>query len=84
MFLENSVLKVGFLPILAKSRKKKEAIACVVQQIKEFTAEGLVFGVWLLVLVVVLGGFLTKPGTLMLGNLRCEFHYRNNLLQEIF
>lgn len=80
MFLESSVLKVGFLPILAKSRKKKEAIVCVVQQTKEFTAEGLVFGVWLL----VLGVFLTKPGTLMLGNLRCEFHYRNNLLQEIF
>lgn len=44
---------MGFLPILVKSKKKKRAIVGVkrdivgvVQQTKEFSAEGLLFDIW--------------------------------------
>lgn len=70
---------MDFLAILVKSKMKNEAVVRVVQQTKEFTAEGLLFAVWLLVLVS--GVFLTKPGMLILGNLQCQFCYRNNLQQ---
>lgn len=39
----------------------------MVQQTKEFTAEGLLFGVWLLVLVVVLGFFFDKGRDVNIG-----------------
>lgn len=42
---------MDFLAILVKSKMKNEAVVRVVQQTKEFTAEGLLFAVWLLVLV---------------------------------